>query len=174
MNKGFSAIELLVVALLVSILVTLISITINSEDSKRKSRDTARLANLFSLSQAIESNYIDRNNVLPDVGAKSTTRKSNLLPSGSSGPLTNNEANGWLKENLFGYLEKLPVDPLNTGDYTYRYRVDCSGLRYKLDARFEFYKDLMLNSKDQGSDNNHYEIGTYDSSHPINMEAEGC
>lgn len=172
--RGFTTVELLVVALITSILATFILISINSEDTKRKGRDLRRMTDLQSLSQSIETFYIDKNNTLPDLSAKDSARVSNTLPSGSSGPLQSSSSAGWIQENLTNYIEKLPVDPTNSEDYVYRYRVDCSGLRYKLDAKLEFYKDLMLNTKDEGSDDNFYEIGNFSSTYPVDMGAGAC
>lgn len=170
--NGFTLVELIVVVMVISLTAFVIILIVNPEDVKRKARDNSRISDLLSLSQALETYAGDHSNALPDSGAKDTTRISNVLPSGSSGPLANSQGQGWVKQDISGYLPKLFQDPLNTGAYVYRYRVSCDGIRYKLDAVLEYYTSKM--SDDGGQDSTHYEVGTATADNPINMSAGSC
>ena len=168
-EHGFSLVELLVI---VGILITItgfILILFDPVESAKRNRDTRRIIDLQILSQAIEDYHQDNSLTYPDLGAKTIVRKSNVLPSGNTGPVQNVVGNGWIDSNFGDRLEKLPVDPINTACNLYRYAVSSDGLRYKLDTILEFYTSKMANTEDGGQDDTRYEVGNTTTSNPINM-----
>lgn len=170
-SKGFTLVELLTVILIVGIVATLVLISVNPTQVTKKNNDNQRITDLQILSQAVESYYQDNNLTYPDAGAKATTRKSNLLPSGSSGPLQFSNGQGWIAQDFGDRLEKLPTDPLNVACNIYRYRVSADGKYYKLDTILEYLTAKMANSSDGGTDSTHYEVGNDPITDPINMGA---
>lgn len=152
--NGFSIVELLVVGALLTILALSIFILINPTELRARTRDGQRLADMLLLEQAIEQYVGDNKNIPPDTSG--VIRQSNLAT--ASGIPANVNGTGWIPVNLSGYLEKLPIDPLNTGNYVYRYY--RSGNTYKIDMMLEYYTNKMANTKDGGIDNCHYESGS--------------
>jgi len=89
--------------------------------------------------------------VYPDV--KNTIRYSNVGISPETS--VSSASGGWLNENMSGYLNLLPTDPLNTDEYRYIYIRD--DLSYELNVKLEYFTDTMVN--DTGNNNNLYEVG---------------
>lgn len=168
-SKGFTLVELLVIISIIGIIATIVLIAVNPAEATRRNNDNARLTDLQILSQAIESYYQDNNLTYPDPGATTATRTSNSLPTGNSGPLQLINGNGWIDQDFGDRLEKLPVDPLNSGCHLYRYRVSADGKYYKLDTILEFYTTKMDNSVDGGTDSARYEVGNDPVDTPISM-----
>lgn len=153
-SKGFSLIELLVICTVVMITVGGIMIYINPVEQRQKVRDAKRLSDLGLLSQTIEQYVADNKNLPPDM--ENTLRSSNITSGTASASQSN--GTGWIPIDLSGYTERLPVDPLNTGEFIYRYY--RQGNVYKLDAKLEYYSVKMQNVADGGTSNCHYEVGT--------------
>ena len=148
--KGFSLIEFLVVVAILLILATSVLIYTNPVENQKKARDQRRMVDIAQLREAFEEFKAD-NKVYPDL--KSTIRYSNVLVVPNSN-LTN-ASNGWINENMTGYLNFLPIDPTNTNEYRYSYiRVDVS---FELNVRLEYFTDTMIN--DNGNNSNVYEVG---------------
>jgi len=104
MNKlksfGFTVIELLVVVSIIGVLASMITVNIN--DSRKKARDTKRIADLDSMKTALEI-YNNQNGAYPDGGC---------VESGSSGWAT-------LQTLLAPYLSKLPTADMSDHPYFY-------------------------------------------------------
>jgi prepilin-type N-terminal cleavage/methylation domain-containing protein len=148
--KGFSVIELLVVMGILLILATSILIYTNPVENRQKARDQRRLTDIAQLREAFEEFKAD-NKVYPDI--KDTVRYSNVsvVVDGDISSATQ----GWLGENLSGYLNFLPTDPINSGEYIYTYVRD--DLSFELDCKLEYYTETMTG--DNGDDDSLYEIG---------------
>jgi hypothetical protein len=63
---------------------------------------------------------------------------------------------GWIDSTFTGYIQKIPIDPKNSGSNVYTYR--RSGGNYELNAVLEYDTASMQN--DKGNNNSKYEIGT--------------
>lgn len=166
-NQGFSLVELLVIIAIIITLTGFVLLAVDPVEYAMKNRDARRIADLSALSQAIVTYYQDNNQTYPDAGAKTTTRPSNVLPSGNGGPLQSSGGNGWIDADFGGRIDILFTDPLNTGCNIYRYRVSSDGLRYKLDTILEYYTAKM--TSDGGQDSGHYEVGEATAANPIDM-----
>lgn len=151
-SAGFTILELVVVFSCLALLSLIVLLIINPVKEKRKARDEVRLSDAVTLSRGIEE-YILDNKVPPD--SSGTLRVSNVLPAGSSGPLSNNNG-GWIAANLTGFLVRLPIDPTNSGVYVYKY--ERSGSAYEISMVLEYYTSYMVS--DGGNTNNAYEIGS--------------
>jgi len=118
---GFTLIELLVVVAIIGILATVV--VVNLANSQKKARDARRQSDLSQISQALGIYVVDYGD-LPttsqyggsDVGGWDSSLNS-FMPFliGSSGSVNPNNT---------VYLQKVPVDPVNTGDISQ----DCSVL----------------------------------------------
>jgi hypothetical protein len=80
-------------------------------------------------------------------------RTSTTLPAGNTS-LTSVQS-GWIKQNLASYSSKLPIDPLNSDTYQYKYIQN--GTTYEINAKLEYNFDVA--SSDGGNDATVYELG---------------
>jgi len=157
MSKGFTIVELAIVIAVIGVLYAVTLWAIQPDLIKKRGRDAVRITDLGSLESAIE-NYVADKGFPPDViGA---LRVSDIPASPSASPALAN-GNGWIFQNLGGYVEKLPVDPLNNGASIYRYK--RVGKYYELDASLENNSPQMLNTGkdgDGGNSSTRFEKGT--------------
>ncbi|MCW9054697.1 MAG: prepilin-type N-terminal cleavage/methylation domain-containing protein [Candidatus Pacebacteria bacterium] len=126
MNKrisGFTILELLVVVAIIGIMTSIALFMLT--DAREKGRDSRRFDDLAQIKNALEL-YSSDNNA--------------LYPAGSS---LDSVVNG-------GYLKKLPVDPLNTGVYTYMYQAtDFSGTACNSNACTSYVLKGVLEQTEQ-------------------------
>ena len=148
--KGFSLVELIVVISVLLVLGTTMFIYTSPVENQKKARDQRRLTDIAQLSEAFEEFKAD-NKVYPDI--KDTVRYSNV--SVIIGGDISSAKNGWINENMYGYLNLLPTDPINTDEYVYTYIRD--DLSFELNCKLEYYTDTMIN--DNGDDDSLYEVG---------------
>lgn len=151
--SGSSLIELVVICMVVVIFGSIIFLLLDPVEIRMKARDAKRVSDMLVLAQAIEQYALDNNNTPPD--ANTTVRRSNQAASGNYA-IAN--GTGWIAVDLSKYIEKIPIDPKNTGTLIYRYY--RNGRLYKIDTTMEYHTYLMNNTNDGGNDVNHYEIGT--------------
>jgi len=148
--RGFSLIEFLVVTGILLVLATSILIYTNPVENRQKARDQRRLTDMAQLREAFEEFKAD-NKVYPDI--KDTVRYSNVAVIVNGDISAAN--NGWINENMSGYLNLLPTDPINTDEYVYTYIRD--DLSFELNCKLEYYTETMIN--DNGDNDSLYEIG---------------
>ncbi len=142
----------LVVAILI-ILTSVVMLYIRPVRQHKRSRDVVRVADMTTLSRAIEEYRLDKTSY-PD--NTNTIRTSDTLPLGNLGPNVN-ASDGWIDSDFKGYLTRLPIDPLNTGSNVYKYI--ASGTNYEINAVLE-YDSSGLMTKDGGNNSSVYEVGT--------------
>jgi len=148
--KGFSLIEFIVVTAIILMLATSVLIYTNPVENRKKARDQRRLTDIAQLREAFEEFRAD-NNVYPDI--KNMVRYSNIVV--TNGSNVSNASGGWLDENMTGYLNLLPIDPINTDGYVYTYVRD--DLSFELDCKLEYYSETM--KQDNGNNPDLYEVG---------------
>lgn len=148
--KGFSLIEFLVVTAIMLVLATSVLIYTNPVENRKKARDQRRLTDMAQLSEAFEEFKAD-NKVYPDI--KNMARYSNVVA--TNGGNVSNASGGWIDENMTGYLNVLPIDPINSDDYVYTYIRD--DLSFELNCKLEYYTETM--SQDNGNNPTLYEVG---------------
>lgn len=140
---SFTLIELLTVIGIIAILSAVVVVA--SEPFRQQARDNQRKEALAIYQNALQQYYSDHkqypiNNQSCDVeGSCLATQVLTILQT----------------EN---YLNSLPVDPLNTGDFQYRYANNSAnnGKNYKLYVKLERDTEAMAN--DGGSDDLAYEV----------------
>lgn len=155
--SAFTLIELMMVIAILGILFAVSIWAIQPDSVKKNARDVVRISDIGTLQSAIE-NYIADNGTPPDLS--SVLRRSDNSSSPSASPALANGL-GWIGQDLRSYLEKLPVDPLNTGSNVHRYR--RVGKNYELDGQLENNPARMSGSDkdgDGGNSETHYEKGT--------------
>lgn len=156
MRRAFTLVELLIVIGILGILYAVSVFFLDPATLKKKARDAQRIVDLFSLQTAIEA-YVADGGTPPDTDGAFRQSDQAVVANGN---LTKADGTGWLSANLTARLERLPIDPLNSGGYVYRYR--RVGQKFEFDARLEFYLSLMGNQSggDGGNSDNRLEKGT--------------
>ncbi len=150
-KKGFTLIELVVAIAILSSLFSIVMLTLNLPEYKKKARDSRRLADITNLNIAIES-YKLKKGVYPD---NSDVTRISTTPVDPNTDI-HSALGGWIAEDMSDYLEKMYTDPINDSTYNYRYRHNSTD--YELDVAMEFY--TQKNTQDNGNNNNRFETGT--------------
>lgn len=114
--KGFTLIELLIVVAIIGVLATLVMA--NLSGVRQKSRDTLRKSDLAQIQAALELYRADQ----------ATYPPSPLPACGSA-----------LTVGTTTYIQKIPCDPMNTGQHVYNYV--STGISYTLVACLENTND---------------------------------
>ncbi len=109
---GFTLIELLVVIAIIGLLSSIVLAQLGT--ARQKARDAKRVADMQGIMSALELYYSDHSSSYP------TTPTGNLL-SNLASALTSYVGGG-----------SLPVDPLNTGSYVYKYCSSNVNISYVL------------------------------------------
>lgn len=183
-RNSFTLIELIITISIIGILAAAVVIIINPAQLLEQGRDSKRISDLNSLSQAISA-YIYQGPGLTGLGSANTVYVSlpdttstcanlNLptLPLGWSyhcvtqENLFNVDGSGWMPINLNQMaggspISVLPVDPTNSpsnGEY-YTYAVSASST-YELTAHVESNKYQSTAASDGGPDPTTYELGS--------------
>lgn len=151
-QKGVTFVEIFIVIAILGTFLTLILLIVDPVAAQKKARDNVRITDSATLSRAIEE-YISNNTVPPDLDE--TLRESDTVPTGSLGPVYS-ATDGWIDQNMSDFLNKLPVDPLNTGTHIYSYQ--RSGSTYEINMVMEYYTETMTD--DDGDNSGVYELGT--------------
>jgi len=151
-NLGFTMVEVMISVLVILVLVPAVYLLINPVELQQRARDKKRISDVSVLERAITEYSLD-NKSFPD--NEDTTRYSNVLPSGNSGPLVDSSANGWIDANLVNYMVKIPIDPINDATNRYIYRHSVTG--FEINVALEYYLDMM--KSDGGNNSSAYEIG---------------
>lgn len=132
-KKGFTLIELLVVLTVIGILATLI--VANFSSSRSRARDARRKSELQQLKTALRLYY-------NDFQRYPTSNSGEIMGCGSGGAWRC----AWGSEFLGReeYMKRIPLDPLNTGTYTYDYEQTDSGQGFRIEATLENPADVDL------------------------------
>lgn len=159
--KGFTLVELLVVIAIVAILAAVVVLIINPLELTRRGRDAARLSDLSNLQNAInvavqEATGAGAVTVLcKDAGVYPCTGTSQTDGRNSNG-------SGWAKTDLSTQksvsVPTLPIDPVNSIDYHYRYC--ASNDAWEIDTVLESEQQKGKMTNDGGDENNKYEVGS--------------
>ncbi|MBP7859766.1 prepilin-type N-terminal cleavage/methylation domain-containing protein [Patescibacteria group bacterium] len=152
MSKKFSGvtlIEFLIVISLIAILFTIALLTIRPEFFYDKTNDTTRISDLGKIVLAIEEYKIKNKQYPGEVGViyKSTDKEKLLAV---------NASNGWIPADLSPFISKLPIDPINSSEYIYRYLKNDNF--FEVDAQLKNLTDK--NENDDGNNNSRFEMGT--------------
>ncbi len=120
-NRGFTLIELLLVLAIIGVLTSFL--LVNFIGAKARARDAQRKSDMRQLQAAFELYRADQG-IYP---------ASPLPACGPSSP--------GLVNNGTTYIQKIPCDPLNTGQYSYTYTQTGAGSGYTLIACLENVND---------------------------------
>lgn len=184
MSKGFTLLELLIVIAILAILATLIVMVLDPVETLRKARDVQRISDLSTLKTAIILFISEQgggaaiggpgaedDKVCWVEGAKGPCVSTTKPVSGAHNPTDEGHkpvelVYGWLPIDFTlikgsSLISSLPVDPINTAEYYYRY--STNGTDFILDCKLEskYYKEKVeLGKTDGGACDNSYEVGT--------------
>lgn len=138
-HKGFTLIELLVVIAIIALLTAIV--TSNFASSKAKSRDAKRVSDIAQLQLALTL-YFDRCNDYPPIRGMLDLNSKSSNCNGDSGELN---------LPLSTYISVIPKDPINTGNYIYRYYANFSpgvATDYVLRAKLETLSSALSDDID--------------------------
>jgi prepilin-type N-terminal cleavage/methylation domain-containing protein len=166
LRQGFTLVELLVVVAIVFILAAVVFLILDPTELQRQARDSARLADLANLNNAISTAASEAT-----PSAEAILCHGGKYPcSGASYPLgtdtRKNDGIGWIKVDLTsGPLKDsmLFIDPTNDSAFHYTYCADNDA--WELNTTLESKKQKEAMSKDTGDQNatdpsGKYEVGT--------------
>jgi len=141
MKRGFTLIELLVVVAIIGMLSSVVLASLNT--ARGNARDARRQQDLKQIQTALELYYND-NNAYPG----ETWCDSSQGSGGSSCPLGGSDwtASSQIYQALVPtYIQSLPADPLNTGNYYYNYEpANPAGQNYCIGALLESGSRVQL------------------------------
>jgi prepilin-type N-terminal cleavage/methylation domain-containing protein len=193
-RRAFTLVEVLVVVGLIAVLTTVVLLTLNPLDFLKQGRDSTRLNDLSNLLRTLnyikaespqtffgnpKTIYISRPD--PNLTGDSTSTCPNMnLPSlpndysyqcVSQENLKKTDGKGWIpidfRNQAIFRLSKLPTDPKNDENYYYTYVYDPNTQSFEIDTVLESKKQKHLLSKDNGDNDNLYELGTNLTLYPI-------
>lgn len=183
-KKGFTLIELLVVIGILAILATATAVILNPAELLRQSRDSTRIADMASLSNAIDLYLADVTN--PALGSASFCTSGALSKGGAActartGRTVDGTGTPWVTINFTLIsagtpIARLPMDPNNGNDACgvtvgasaddcfYQYIPDSANNRYELLSAMESIKFRLngtgnVEGTDGGNNDNAYEVG---------------
>jgi len=139
-TRAFTAMELVVVCALILLVTSLLFITVDPYEAKKKARDNIRLMDISDIERVVNEYKIDHN-VFPG--------ERNVL-------YISNDPD-WLPiPSITAYISHLPIDPINKNGYVYSYIQD--GDSYEVTSKLEYFTNFM--DSDKGNDLNMFESGT--------------
>lgn len=143
-TKGFTLVELLVVITIISILaVGGLSLFASAQ---QKARDSVRQTDLRSFTTTIEQMNLD------GTGGGGSCK--------GGFPATGESENMAEKIIEYGYLDQLPTDPNNAGNFIYRYDAPDDCAAYEFSVKFEHKANSLKMEDDEGDDDERFEHGT--------------
>lgn len=173
MKKGFTLLELLIVIGILAILATVVALVLNPAELLRQARDSQRLSDLRTINSAIglwvASASSTTMTATSTCTSGSTTYGSSTCYNNSTTGIT---GSGWVNINFSNIpggspLSRLPLDPSNNATNYYQFVNDATNITFELNANMESDKyksggpsDVETNTKDGGTSNTVYEIGT--------------
>lgn len=148
-QAGFTLVELLVIIAIIVIL-ALGGFSLFTS-AQQKARDTLRMRDVQTFLTAIEQMNLGK------TGGGGTCGDNGF-------PVDGSYENFYKKLQDTGYSDSIPKDPLDTGDYKYRYKATDNCLGYELSVKFEHTSNTSRHDddKDGGNDPDRYEVGTPD------------
>jgi prepilin-type N-terminal cleavage/methylation domain-containing protein len=150
-SKGFTLIEILITITILAVLATLSFVALNPIQQIAKARDTKRILNITTLSKAIQIYHLETSTY---PGTNDVIRASNLPINGQP---VNQITFGWLGVNMSSYINSMPLDPINSYPFVYRYT--NSGSDFEIDTQLEITTNQKL-VEDGGNNSLKFELGT--------------
>lgn len=189
MRRGFTLVEFGVVVGILAVIALVVLAVLNPAERFRESRDAQRIADLTTLKKAA-SLYLA---VLSAGGGSSSGGKKPDLDGGGScannfwasvegaaenfsgspnqypGASTAVDGSGWLPINLTAIpggspISELPVDPINSPEFSYTYRCNTTNLSFEFNAKMESLRYEKggvddMEFTDGGDNESIYEVG---------------
>lgn len=166
-GSGFSRIEVLSVSAIIALLLTGLVFYIDPVEKEAQRRDVIRLADLSSLTQAINSAYLE--NPIPatlcaqGLSADKPRKGFDGCKTDSASGSTASNGSGWISVDLTKTgisIKSLPKDPINGGSHVYTYASD--GKNWEITTMMESNKYIYGSKQttDNSSNPAVYKVGT--------------
>lgn len=149
-KKAFSLIEIIIVIAVLGILATTAFVVLNPTTQRSKANDAKRLSDINNLAKAIEIYRLDTG-VYPTT--EGITRQSNISINDQR---VTDAKFGWIGANLSTYIRVMPIDPINTEEFHYRYINQDE--KFEIDAKLELVNQQAI--EDGGNNTTRFERGT--------------
>ncbi len=160
-ERGFTLVELLVVIAIIAILAAVVVLVINPLEVTRRGRDAQRLADLASLTNAI--NVAVQESTNSGVAAVLCKAQGTYPCNGSSNTGTRaSDGSGWVKTDLSSQksisVATLPTDQVNDTAFHFTYCANNDAWEVSTALESVQYKPKMVG--DGGDDTALYEVGS--------------
>lgn len=157
-NKGFTLVELLIVVAIIGILAGAVLIVINPTELIRRSNDSKRLADLDTLSKALNLATADGEIAL--IACTGTCTSLGSAAVDGTGYVTFTVPDG--QTGLGKYLSTLPIDPVNdsTRGLFYEFQAESTNQTFEMNVTLESTRNEGRMLTDGGDNNLRFEIGT--------------
>ena len=135
-QKGFTLFELLVVIAIIGVLTSLL--VVNYQSARERARDAQRKSDFRGLQQALRLYYNDFQGH-PD------SSSGEIVGCGAdkANPASCSWGSQWELDGTV-YMSRLPLDPLNSGDFVYSYTQTQSGESFQITSLLENLSDPAI------------------------------
>ena len=128
MKKGFTIVELIVVMGIIGLLAAAAVVSYSSQQAS--ARDTRRFEDVRKISDSLEFYYEDNGKY---ASAKTHAKDTSIGTSNTVATdwATNSDLRGIVSA---GYIDSLPIDPINSADYYYQFVLENNLQGYLIEA----------------------------------------
>lgn len=160
--QGFTLIELLVVIFIILVAVAVLVYLLNPLEIIKEGRDSIRFNDLKGLEKTLNLAIQDNINNLPELLCSKTIPPCSGSSTDATQEVKSSSGSGWVKMDFKKAftISILPIDPVNDPNYFYKYSTDFSGKKWEINAKFESLKYLDKMRKDEGNNDELFEIGS--------------
>lgn len=160
-KRGFSFVQIIIILVLLVLLIGGIIYVLKPSQVLEKSRDSQRFSDLKNISAALNQYIAEGHDFQGLVGPYSS------IDTGFNNDKARQQIDGkgWIPLNFSSVSQglpfsSLPIDPLNSATYNYRFGVSVSSKTYEINTVFESPQNKDKLSNDNGNDTSVYELGT--------------
>ncbi len=161
-SSGFTLVELVLMLTVLIAAALGVWLILNPLELKKRLNDSIRLSDLAILQQAVNNSISEATISGRVILCPIQTMNCKGSTSDSDANKLKSDGSGWVKADLSTQksinIPTLPIDPVNNGEFNYRFYSD--GKAWEIDTVLEssFYRQRMVG--DGGNNDSRYEVGT--------------